>query len=105
MDLEKSYTDDVSDDMLDDQELINNYWQMPLPKISRPNSSGSNNEVFAFNELIAKNNQGMLDSITENELHDIDQDIDKAMEFGASDYITKPIDTELILNKLKQHLA
>jgi len=33
------------------------------------------------------------------------EDIDKAMEFGAIDYITKPIDTELILSKIRKHLA
>ncbi len=32
------------------------------------------------------------------------EDIDKATEFGAVDYVTKPIDTELILSKIRKHL-
>ncbi len=72
----------ISDDMLDEQELINNYWQMPLPKMST-NQSYIQNECFTFNEVIATNNAAILEDMTENELHDIDLAIDEAMEDGG----------------------
>lgn len=33
------------------------------------------------------------------------EDIDRAVEFGAVDYVTKPIDTDLILSTIRKHLV
>ena len=46
--------------MLDD-ELINNYWQMPAPKMSR--LSSTSHEVFTFNETISSNNRDVLEYV------------------------------------------
>ena len=55
-------------------------------------------------KLIYKNNKEQkTDSAKEIEF-DV-SNMDKAKEFGASDYITKPIDTELILRKIREHIA
>ncbi len=51
---------------------------MPLPKSS--SNHRSSNQAFAFNDVIAENNAAMLDDMTPQELHDLDEALDQAME-------------------------
>ena len=66
----------ISDDMELEQELINNYWQMPLPK-STANHRPGGLELYAFNDVIASNNQTMLRDMG---IHTLDESLDRAME-------------------------
>ncbi len=64
--------------MVLEQEIINNYWQMPLPKSSA--NHRTSNQLFAFNTVIAENNAAMLEDMMQQELADLDEAIDQAME-------------------------
>ena len=72
--------DYILDEMELEQELINNYWQMPLPKSSSTVRSTTRLEAFAFNEVIATNNRKLLDEISDDTAKDFDELLDKAME-------------------------
>ena len=65
-----------TDELVLEQELINNYWQMPLPKSCRPKTL----ECFGFNETIAENNAQMLSEMTQQEIEDLDEALDQAMQ-------------------------
>ena len=55
---------------------------MPLPK-SSTNCRSSTLETFALNEVIATNNAAMLDDISDDEMKDLDDSLEKAMEEGG----------------------
>ena len=77
----EEFDDDLSDDMELEQELINNYWQMPLPKGSSSSRRTPTGEIFPYQTIIAENNRRLLEDMAEAmECHSIDEAIDKTME-------------------------
>lgn len=64
--------------MVLEQEIINNYWNIPTPK-SSSNNRTSNHSMFAFNEVIADYNAAILGSMSDTGDPEFDEMLDEVM--------------------------
>ena len=63
-----------------EQDLINNYWNIPTPKSCSLNRCTSTADAFAFNTVIAQYNKEVLDDASLDLANEFDELIDKTME-------------------------
>ena len=62
-----------------EQELINNYWNLPVPKCSSKGRFNTVASAMAFNEVIAQNNNSEISKILLEDAHEFDELLDCAL--------------------------
>ena len=74
-----SEDDYILDEMELEQNLINNYWNLPVPKCSSKGRFNAVASAMAFNEVIAQNNNKEVSNISLEDAHEFDELLDRAL--------------------------
>ena len=62
-----------------EQELINNYWNLPVPKCSSKGRFNAVASAMAFNEVIAQNNDREISNVSLEDAYEFDELLDRAL--------------------------